>query len=209
MPAPMVDSSSSFSVNNAAPVLAPVWGSPRVRRFFIAAAAIYIGSIWLDSSYGALPDHLLPRPLRYFTQVAKLFPKAADDTIEYRAEVYDCARGQFVEYDVRPLFPIHKDDDESHFHRAMFFYRHENRVLEALDEYITTAHNRRVAGLPDAPIGRIGGVLLRSIRVPIPEPGSPIEPYVHRPVSAFPREWRKVWYITALPLREARCGGAQ
>jgi hypothetical protein len=189
-----------------APIIASAWGKVSWRRVLVAAAAVYIGSIWFDSFWGVLPDRLLPHSLRYFTQVAKLFPKAADDTIEYRAEVYDCARGQFIDYDVRPLFPIHPDDDECPFHRAMFFYRRENRVMAALDDYITSAHNRRVAAGIEAPVGRIGGVLLRSIRVPIPEVGSTIERYQRKPASSFPKDWRPIWYITAPERREARCG---
>src|SRR5262245_29019747 len=96
------------------------------RRLTLAAATVYLASIWLDAARTGVPDRVLPRPVRFFTQVACLFPYAAQNAIEFRAAAFGCDERRFSELDVRPFFPIHADDKENRFDRAMFFY-HRHR----------------------------------------------------------------------------------
>jgi hypothetical protein len=166
----------------------------------VVLAGAWLACVWLEAVGVTSVPNLLPPPLRYFTQVAKLFPRAADMVIEWRAEGYRCATGKFEEVDTRPHFPIRADDKENRFDRAMFFYHKEPKVLEALDAFIV----RRESAL--GPEHRIGGVLLLSLRIPIPEPGTPEEAYQRRPLDEIPRSIeRKYWYTTPQALREARC----
>jgi hypothetical protein len=177
---------------------APLW----LRRAAAVAGAIYLMAMWLDAAGSRLADSLLPLPLRFFTQVAELFPKAASDAIEWRVRGWRCDVGQFDELDVRPLFPIRRDDKENQFARAMFFYHHERTVLEALDEYLVAAQNRT------HPDQRIGGVMLLSLRVPIPPIGEPGPRHHWMPIDDYPSSVaRKYWYATAPLLRQDRCQG--
>ena len=90
-------------------------GSRRFRRGLAIAAALYLAGIWLEAA-GAPLQAIVPRPLHYFVQVAKLFPNAVTVTTEYRAEAYSCADRVWRELDVRPFFPLRADDKE----RALF-----------------------------------------------------------------------------------------
>jgi hypothetical protein len=166
----------------------------------LVLAAGYLGAVWLDAVGVRLVDRALPAPIRFFTQVAELFPRAADDVIEWRAKGWLCDRRQFDEIDVRPFFPIRANDKESRFHRAMFFYYREGRVLRALDAYITAAQNRW------RPQDRIGGVMLLSLRIPIPPLGVAEPRYERRPISSYPASLvKRYWYVTGAEAREQRC----
>ena len=181
-------------------VVVEPWMPPRLRRVLTVVAGIYALFVWMDAAGLNLPDKLLPLPLRFFMQEAALFPDAARDSIEYRAEGYRCDSGRFEEIDVRPLFPIQRDDKESRFYRAMFFHRRQKKVLEALDQFIVTQHNRA------HPEARIGGVMLLSLRIPIPEPGTPEPRYQRLPLADYPQEVeRKYWYVTPSAERTQRC----
>jgi hypothetical protein len=181
-------------------VLAEPWTSPRFRRVLTVVAGIYALFVWMDAAGLNLPDRILPLPLRFFMQEAALFPDAARDSIEYRAEGYLCGAARFEEIDVRPYFPIQRDDKESRFYRAMFFHRRQKKVLEALDQFIVTQHNRV------HPEARIGGVMLLSLRIPIPEPGTPEPRYQRLPLADYPQEVeRKYWYVTPSSERTQRC----
>jgi hypothetical protein len=172
-------------------------GSRRLRLALAALAAVYLAGLWLNAAGAPLED-VVPRPLLYFMQVARLFPNAVDVTTEYRAEAYVCGERRWVELDVRPFFPIHADDKESRFDRAMFFYHRSPAVMKALDEYLVGASNR--AG--HAPIG---GVLLMSLRIPVPRPGQAVAPYRQRPLAEYPPDTRKYWYRTSLDEARERC----
>jgi hypothetical protein len=173
---------------------------PPRRALLLALAGLYLAGIWLDAVGLTRITQVLPGPLRFFTQVARLFPQAKDMTIEYRAEGYRCATGKFVELDLRPHFPIRADDKENRFDRAMYFYHEEKRVLAALDGFIV----RRESAL--GPERRIGGVLLMSLRIPVPEPGTPEERYHRVPLDELPRTIeRKYWYTTSPEAREKAC----
>jgi hypothetical protein len=172
-------------------------GPRRLRLALVAAAAVYLAGVWLDAAGAPLAD-VLPRPLLYFMQVARLFPNAIDVTTEYRAEAYECDQRRWIELDVRPFFPLRADDKENRFDRAMFFYHHSSPVMRALDDYLVEAHNR----------GReppIGGVLLLSLRIPVRRPGGTVAHYERRPIADYPPDARKYWYRTSLEEVNARC----
>jgi hypothetical protein len=163
-------------------------------------AAIYLVSVGLDASGTGIPDRLLPMPLRFFVQEAALFPHAAPEEVEWRVEGWLCDEQRFAELDVRPFFPIRRDDKESRFYRAMFFHHRQRAVLSALDAFIVRAQN---AAHPDQ---RIGGVVLLSLRVPIPRLGSDEARYRWKPIADFPRGVeRRYWYVTAAGDRPRRC----
>jgi hypothetical protein len=181
-------------------VMAQPWLSPRARRVVTALAAAYCMFVWSEGAGWKIADHLLPLPLRFFIQEAELFPHAARDVIEWRAEAWRCDLGRFEELDVRPFFAIRRDDKENRFYRAMFFHYRQRKVLEALDEYLVREQNRVH---PDQPIG---GVMLLSLRIPIPPAGTAAPRYQRLPLVEYPPEvQRKYWYVTASAEREQRC----
>jgi hypothetical protein len=144
---------------------------------------------------------IVPRPALYFGQIAALFPRAATHRIEYRAEGLPCD-GPAFEIDVRPFFPIHSDDKESRFDRALHFYRNDRPTMEALESYVMDRYRRRE---PD----KIGGVVFLSLRVPIPAPGTPFLRYERAPLANFPKEQRKIWYVTSRDVVNRRCSGGE
>jgi hypothetical protein len=181
-------------------VLAKPWATSGLRRVVAGAGALYLLAVWLDGAGTRIPDRVLAPPLRLFVQVADLFPDASPFSIEWRARAWRCDLARFEELDVRPYFPIHRDDKESRFERAMFFYHRDGRVLEALDAYLTSAQNRLH---PDA---RIGGVMLLSLRVPIPLLGSAGARYERVPIASYPSSvTRQYWYTTGIEERKRRC----
>jgi hypothetical protein len=167
------------------------------KRIVFLLAALYLALVWLDA-IGTPVLQALPPPLRFFGQVAQLFPRAAEQIIEWHAKVYRCDTGQFEELDVRPYFPIRADDKENAFDRAQFFYFKEKRVQRALDTYLSDGETR--AGR------RSGGVMLLSLRLPLPEAGHVDVCYERRPLAEAPRDAeRKYWYVTATDERAHRC----
>jgi hypothetical protein len=180
--------------------VAPPWAPRWLLRVAAFLGAAYLAAIWLDAAGSRLPDHLLARPLLFFVQVAELFPHAAQEAIEWRARGWRCDLGRFEEVDVRPFFPIRRDDKESRFYRAMFFHFRQHQVMEVMDDYITRQQNRL------HPEARIGGVMLLSLRIPIPPVGHPEARYQRRPLDDYPPSvTRKYWYVTPAKTREARC----
>ena len=173
----------------------PAWW----RLALTAAAAFYIGAVFIEGSGGHL-DRIVYRPILYFCQIAALFPRAATHRIEYRAEGLPCD-GPAFEVDVRPFFPMHADDKESRFDRALHFYRNDRPTMEALEKYVMSAYNR---SNPD----KIAGLVLLSLRVPIPSPGSSFPRYARAPLADFPAEQRKVWYATSRHVVDRRCKGS-
>ena len=161
-------------------------------------ALVYLAGVWLNAA-GAPLDEVVPRPFLYFMQVARLFPNAVDLATEYRAEAYSCHERRWSELDVRPYFPLRADDKENRFDRAMFFYHRSPPVLKALDAYLVGANNNRSGAPP------VGGVMLLSLRIPIPKAGEPMERYQRRPLATYPAADRKYWYRTSLDEVRARC----
>jgi hypothetical protein len=181
-------------------VVAPSWAPRWLQRAATVLGALYLAAIWMEAAGMHAALRALPLPARFFVQVAELFPHAAPDAIEWRALAWRCALGRFEELDVRPFFPIRRDDKESRFHRAMFFHYRQPRVLGALDDFITRAQNRL------HPEARIGGVMLLSLRIPIPPLGARVPRYQRLAVAAYPAEVaRKYWYATDPDARERRC----
>jgi len=184
-------------VSDAATVrVAENFGRPAFRSALAVLGAAYVLAVFSEGVGGSLA-HLVYRPVLFFAQVAALFPHPATHVIEYRAQSYGCDAA-VSELDVRPYFPIHADDKESRFDRAMFFYRQHRPTMEALDAYLVREHNR--SGAP-----RIGGVSLMSLRIPLPEPGSSFPRYTRTALDAHPAEQRKVWYFTPRELVLERC----
>jgi hypothetical protein len=210
------------------PTLAANWGGVGVRRALLGLGAAFALAVVLGAAGSRLPRALLPSGINYFTQIAKLFPSAAQAVIDYRAEGWACAEGAFVEIDVRPHFPIHADDKESRFARALFFHRTDRPVMQALKTYIVTRHNTRVLageGAQDTPpaTAAIAGVRFSSVRWPIPPPGAPVEPLARTPLASLldlrpcPRQFSPEhapcvahFYFTRPSVRAERCakGGA-
>ncbi|WP_438016247.1 hypothetical protein WMF18_36195 [Sorangium sp. So ce315] len=172
-----------------------------------ALGALYLASILLAAAGSPLPERLLPRTALYFTQIARLFPYAALSSIDHRAEGFRCSDRAWVEIDTRPYFPISAGDKENRFYRAMHFFRQNRPVLQALDEFLVARHNARLtAGITEGTAGgRIGGVRLSSLRLPLPEPGQRFPRHERRPLDTMPEELRKVRYHTPQLKRRARC----
>jgi hypothetical protein len=174
------------------------------------AGSVYLVAIFLGSAGSSVPAKSLPRPLLYFTQVACLFPRAATHTIEYRAAAYSCRERSFQELDYRTYFPLRPDDKENRYHRVARFYRNNRRVMQALDEHLVEKHNARVerGESPDDGIeGPIGGILVMSLRIPLPEPGTQVDRFRRTQLTEVPVEWRKSWYRTPRSRRDERCAG--
>src|SRR6476619_2976725 len=134
-------------------------GTPAVRRSLVVVAALYILVMFMEG-IGASPTSALYQPILLFCQTAALFPRAATHSIEYRAQGYTCS-GHVVEIDVRPFFPIHADDKENRFSRAMHFVRSEPLAMEALEAYVMREYNRSASD-------KIGGVSFIGLNIPLP-----------------------------------------
>lgn len=172
-------------------------GSPAFRRLLAALAALYLAGIWLDAA-GVPLNEIVPRPILYFMQVARLFPHALPMTTEFRAEAAACGSDEFHELDVRPFFPVRANDKENRFERALFFYRNQRLVMHALDRYLVDSVNRTGAGT-------IAAVRFMSLRIPIPPPGHVTKPYQRQPIADYPPDYRKYWYETPAKMRRERC----
>jgi hypothetical protein len=170
-----------------------------------AIAGLYLADVWLDGVGSNLPSKILPRSLLYFGQIAALFPHAGEKQIDYRAEGWSCAEHKWVEIDPRPWFPIDQDNKENRFYRAVQFYRENRKVMRALDEYITTHYNASHDANANAN-KRIGGVRVLSLRIPLPAPGTRIDPYKREELAKYPEDQRHNWYWTPGSMRRERCG---
>jgi hypothetical protein len=171
-----------------------------VRGALIIIAGLYLVTLWLDTVSSSRIARYLPRTWVYFAQIAALFPDAKPMTFEYRAEAWSCSEKKWQELDVRPYFPLDADNKENRFYRAMQFHRKHRSVMNALDDYLVRRWNA------DGAHSSIGGVRFLSLRVPIPKPGTHIEPYRYEPLASFPAEQRHNWYWTKKSHRAERCG---
>lgn len=183
----------------------PVRGVRR-RAALGVLAAVFLVLLWLDGAGSNFPARVLPRPLLFFVQVAALFPQAAQVSLDFRAEAWVCSEGKWREIDTRPYFPIHRDDKESRFYRAIHFFRHERKVLQALEGYLIERHARGDVddGVPAEE--RVGGVRFSSIRAPLPELGEEVPRWERRPFASYPKSQKKHWYWTPVSKRRERCG---
>jgi hypothetical protein len=175
-------------------------GPPYVRRALVVIAALYIFVMFMEG-VGASTTSFLYQPILLFCQTAALFPRAATHSIEYRAQGYTCS-GHVVEVDVRPFFPIHSDDKENRFSRAMHFVRGERTAMEALEAYVMREYNRTETD-------KIGGVSFLGLYVPVPQPGTPFPRNTRLPLTDFPKDVRKVIHVTPheTVLKRCREGG--
>lgn len=180
---------------------------PRIARGFLPfggaallsiAAAVFLASIVLSASGSTLPRRTLPAPVLFFVQLACLFPNAAIFQIEWRAEAYSCDEGAFVPLDVRPYFPVHAEDKENRFARAMHFHRRDPNVMRALETYVLESAERDGQGY-------FGGVRFSSLRIPLPEPGAVVERHRYVEIAEVPESRRKEWYTTPATDRQTRC----
>ena len=185
------------------PASLPAEPAPRTwkRYALVALAAFYLADVWLDGVGSTLPGKILPRSLLYFGQIAALFPHAGEKQIDYRAEGYRCSDHKWVEIDPRPWFPIDNDNKENRFYRAVQFYRENRKVMRALDEYIVKHHNA-------SHDEKIGGVRILSLRIPLPPPGTKIDPYKREELAKYPDDQRHSWYWSPGSMRRERCGGS-
>jgi hypothetical protein len=148
-------------------------------------AGIYFGATFAGSAGTGLPDRMLPAPVRFFTEAACLFPRAAEMAIEYRADVWSCRDQKFVAFDPRLDFPIRADDKESRFQRVGHFYRTNAKVMTAFEDYLVARHNRR-GNADDGVDGPIGGIRYQSLRIPFPAVGEPTARYEYHPLAPPP-----------------------
>lgn len=133
-----------------------------------------------------------------------MFPRANVVLGDYRLDAWSCADRRWQPIDPRAYFPIEANDKESRFQRFGYFYQRNKPSLDALDAWIEARH----PAVDDGLAGSIGGIRLTRCTRPIPEVGSPIEPYVYRPLDKTPAGQRNDLYNTAAAVRRARCAGA-
>lgn len=170
---------------------------PRWFRLGLAGlAAVYYAALLLPA-----PEISWLRPVVFFTEATKLFPRSSAFAIEWRLEVWPCGR-KWEPIDPRPYFPIQPEDKESRLQRLGYFYEHSRPVMQALDAYISAHH---AAGAADGVTGKIGGIRLFKIVRPFPPAGEPIERYHFDPLGPVPPEQRRDLYYTPASERKRRC----
>ncbi len=204
-PSPAASASGKARVRE--PVVIESWVPHRLGTLLSALAAFFFVAI-LSDDLGLRWVSAIPRPVRYFTQVACLFSEAARAAIDYRAEGYGCQRRSFQEIDVRPYFPIDRDSKENRFYRALHFYREDRTTMRALEDYVLAHHNQAVrssSGAGPDGAGILGGVRFSSVRVPVGAPGEDAERYERKPLSAFPDAMIKHFYFTPASERARIC----
>ena len=173
-------------------------GPAFLRPLLTLLAFAYLANIFLGATGTGVPGKLLHSVPLYFTQVARLFPRAGQMAIDYRLEVWDCDAGRFVEIDFRRYFPIHPDDKENRFQRVGHFHRRQRPVMYALERYVL-AH--------EAARRRAGGIRVSSLRIPLPEPGDPVPRWRRRPIEAYADAEQRAWYYTSVRRRLDHCAG--
>jgi len=172
----------------------------------LVLGGLYLAGVWLEGVGSTLPGTLLPRTPLYFLQIAALFPHAAVNVIDFRAEGWLCKERRWQELDTRPYFPIDPNDKENRFERVMHFLRDNRPTMHALDDYLVAGHaaGGHADGIPDDET--LGGIRVLSLRLPMPAPGTPLERAERKPLSAYPKEVRKNFYYTPKSKRAERCG---
>ncbi|MCA9522288.1 MAG: hypothetical protein KC609_15010 [Myxococcales bacterium] len=151
-----------------------------------------------------------PRPFRFFTQIACLFPYAKRANLDYRVLAYSCDAKRYAELDVRPFFPVNREHKENRFHRAIYFYRRHRRVLQSVEKYLVARYRElllRTGGAPGTSEvrGPIGGVLITKVRQSLPPVGSRMPRYRRLRLRDYPRS--SIWtvYRTPKSLIRQRC----
>src|SRR5262249_38229842 len=104
------------------PVVARSWLPPWAGLGLVAVSTIYFAAAACEALGGWGWVASIPRPLHFFEQYACLFETASRHSIEFRAQGWECSRGAWREIDIRPFFPIDRDEKESRFQRALHFH---------------------------------------------------------------------------------------
>lgn len=198
---------SKATSERTGPVVIESWVPARAGVALSCFAVFFLVSI-LSDDLGLHWFNRIPHPLRYFAQIACLFPDAAAVVIDYRAEGFSCARREFVEIDVRPYFPAERDTKESRFYRVLHFYRQDRETMRALENYVLVHHNQDVADARARAAeegGTLGGVRFSSIHEPLGSPDEPAERYDRKPLRAYPEASVKHLYYTPASQRVRRC----
>ena len=185
-------------------------GPPWLRIVLASIATFWIALLVFVRVSSKL-EFKVPAVPRFLLQCSCLFPYSAEMRIDYRVEGWSCARQGWYELDYKPYFPIHSDDKESEFARLGHFYREDKPAMDALDTYLVSHHNQRVASGGDADdgiAGPIGGIRFLSLRIPLPEVGGHVEPYREMPIKEISPDHRKYWFATDPDLRAQRCAEA-
>jgi hypothetical protein len=178
----------------------------RAHTALLLVGAAYLAGVWLEGVGSTIPAALLPRTPLYFLQIAALFPHAAVNVIDYRAEVWLCQERRWQEIDTRPYFRIDPDDKENRFQRVMHFFRDNRPTMHALDDYLLTRHAEggHADGVLDG--AKLGGIRVLSLRLPLPSPEAPLEREHREPLTSYPKDVRKNFYYTTKSRRAERCG---
>lgn len=204
---PSLTKRASGSPPARGPLVVNSWVPRRLGALLSALASFFFVAI-LSDDFGLRWVSAIPRPLRYFTQVACLFSEAARAAIDYRAEGFGCERRAFQEIDVRPYFPIDRESKENRFYRALHFYREDRTTMRALESYVLAHHNQAVraaGGAAPTTAGILGGVRFSSVRVPVGEPGEDVGRYERKPLSAYPDAMIHHFYFTPASERARLC----
>jgi hypothetical protein len=178
----------------------------RAHAVLLVLGGLYLAGVWLEGVGSTLPALVLPRTPLYFLQIAALFPHAAVNVIDFRAEGWLCKEHRWEELDTRPYFAIDPNDKENRFQRVMHFLRDNRPTMHAVDDYLVTSHaaGGHADGIPDDE--PLGGIRVLSLRLPMPAPGTPLDRAERKPLSSYPKEVRKNFYYTPRSKRAERCG---
>jgi hypothetical protein len=171
-------------------------------------AAAYVAAVWSEAVKSGTSAKWLPAPVAYFTQVARLFPRAAIATLDYHVDGFRCRDQAWTEIDVRPFFPIDADNKENRFYRTLHFFHDHRQTMRALDDFVTTRYNERALETAAQGQGgeRIGGIRIHRLTLPFGAPGEGAARYAKKPLGAYADDERKEIYHTPESKREERCG---
>lgn len=172
------------------------FGPPWFRTMLVVLALGYFAAL-----VKRLPDARWIRPVAFFTQATCLFPHASSFKTEYRLTAWSCTERRWLPIDVRAYFPMHAANKESRFHRVAHFYKRNRTVMNALEDYVISRHPSVNDGVP----GKLGGIRLSQISVPLPAPGAHVPRYVFDPLAPLPTEHVTHRYYTPSSRRRARC----
>jgi len=187
------------------------WGPVWFRKCLIGISLLFFFLMILNELRIDLAYRFVPGPILFFSEIAGLFPNAKDQDVEFRAEGWACQEGRYVEMDLKNFFPIQADNKENRFQRAMYFYHRQQKVLQALGQYLTALQNKwvQVHEHPsknfDSELGKIGGVRLLSVTTPIPTLDQGVERFHWQSLDAFPFEHVKTWYESPSKAIWERC----
>jgi hypothetical protein len=159
-----------------------------------------LAGLYLFALVKPFPTTSATRSVTFFTQAACLFPQAAVYTNQYGLAVWSCDERTWLPVDRRAYFSIRSEDKESRFHRLAHFYKRNQTVMHALDEFVSERH----ASVNDGVVGSIGGVRVFQTSRPIPPPGSPVERFTFDALAPIPAD-RRDHYYTPGPERKRRC----